>query len=193
MKKNRIAALIIIALILMACNFPLLPKIKLPGFIGEITIPSMSTIQPMLTLSLPALMKSLEPQITLPAAGTNQPPSIKIPGMPTQAYKPEANDGSLARKELTLSLAEVIYPDTSPTKPVLHIVGSLTNSCEKLRAVVAKPDSQKRVLVDVYSLVDAKGICLPVGIPLDQYIDFGDLPAGPFTVWVANKQVGTIK
>lgn len=214
MKKKWILILIAAMIILLACNFPLLPKVKIPAILPQITLPSIKTLEPLLTM--PALM-TIESKITLPVLKTAEPPKTsppaatkvnpsqavpsqpvpsKIPifGMkPTLPSQPDPADKNLTRSDLPLDLAEVIYSDSGPDRPLLHLGGNLPTPCHKLRVIIPKPDNKNRIMVEAYTLVDPKAMCIQIVMQFDQVFEFGELAGGNYSVWVNGKQIGDFK
>ena len=55
---------------------------------------------------------------------------------------------------------------------------------------VQQPDSENKINVEVYSVVDQDQVCTQVLKPFQENIDLGTFPGGHYTVWVNGDMVG---
>ncbi len=110
-------------------------------------------------------------------------PSDSIPVEPNP-HSPQATDASLTRGNAFLDFEEILTLESFPLQFMLHLTGSLPTPCNQLRVAVSPPDSENKVLVDVYSVSDPDKICMQVIEPFDVNIPLGSFPTGKYTLWV---------
>lgn len=130
--------------------------------------------------------------IALPAAEstpTNNLPLVIATAQNPYAPKPEdLNIQTGGVILISLDLAE--QTETTPPRIRLNIFGSLPRACNELRIEVSEPDSQYRIFVEVYSLVDSQTKCENVFQQFEATLLLGIYSAGRYTVWVNNEYIG---
>jgi hypothetical protein len=137
---------------------------------------------------------------TYPAPGNNAPlnpiPTMNNPypvgTPPTTPFSPAPGDEKLTRGNVfpDLATSKLLVMETQPVQVVLHLIGSLPNPCYQLRAITTYDAAQKRVDVELYSLVSAGKICTEVLQPLDVSIPLGSFTGGKYTVYINGEQLG---
>jgi hypothetical protein len=65
----------------------------------------------------------------------------------------------------------------------------LPTPCNQLRGDISPPDSENKIVVDVYSVVEADAICAQVVEPFEENFPLGSFPAGHYTLWVNGELV----
>lgn len=123
----------------------------------------------------------------------NQPsyPNGPTPSDPaTQSYLPQPGDDSLAQGKVFLDSKELLIMESYPIQIALILNGSLPTPCNQLRVVISPADEQKRISVEVYSVVDPDVICAQVLESFEANIMLGSFPAGHYTVWLNGELVG---
>ena len=70
------------------------------------------------------------------------------------------------------------------------LAGDLPTPCNQLRAKINPPDTENKIVVDVYSVVDPNQVCVQVLEPFEASIDLGAFPTGHYTVWVNGEMAG---
>lgn len=102
-------------------------------------------------------------------------------------------DQSLTRGNFIMDAGQVNTGEKVTTQAEIIVRGSLPTPCHELRAVPNPPDAQNRIVVDVYTVVDAGLICTQNIVPFDGIIaTLDDLPAGEYTVLVNDQEVGKL-
>ena len=137
--------------------------------------------------SIPEATATLSPDtaVTSPpvdAMPTNEPQ--------TDPYAPKPQDAGLDRAEVYLNEASLLIRESYPPQISLAIRGDLPTPCHELRAVLAAPDPDGKIMVDVYSIVDSEVLCTQVLKPFDAQIDLGTFPSGHYSVWVRGELAG---
>ena len=124
---------------------------------------------------------------------TSYPPPSGGEEPPPNPYAPGKGDESKLRGEVYIDSQEIQILESFPPQFRLHVLGSLPTPCHGLRAVVAEPDAQSQIHVELYSLVDPTVNCIQVLEPFDASIPLGSFSSGAYIVFVNGVQVGEIK
>lgn len=140
-------------------------------------------------------------------AGAYPMPSLKTPGtdaepvspyplpggpMPVSGYEPAAEDRNLSRGEAFIDLedSDLILMESYPLQVNLILRGDLPTSCHRLRVVVAPPDAERRIQVEVYSVVDPQLICTQALQPFEATIPLGSFSGAKYSVYVNGALLG---
>jgi hypothetical protein len=75
----------------------------------------------------------------------------------------------------------------------LTIKGTLPNPCHQLRVKVNNPDSQGRIVVDVYSVYNTEELCAEVIQEFEANIPLGSYPGKAYSIWVNDQKVADIQ
>ena len=126
-----------------------------------------------------------------PAQGFyNTPVSSDDPLPPAQnSLDPKPGDENLIRGPVYLEETQIYVLESYPMQVRLQLKGNLPTPCHQLRAVVSGPDSQDRINVELYSLVEPDLNCIQVLEPFDETVSLGSFTGGSFTVWVNGEKV----
>ncbi|MDD5468421.1 MAG: hypothetical protein PHS96_11510 [Anaerolineales bacterium] len=117
--------------------------------------------------------------------------SVESPGGVDGApWEPRAGDGALLRGEVFVDASEVLLLESYPVQAMLWLEGSLPTPCHSLRAAVQPPDTQGRIMVEIYSLVPPDKMCAQVLQPFEESIRLGSFSSGTFSVWMNGEKVG---
>jgi hypothetical protein len=121
-----------------------------------------------------------------PAQGFyNTPVSSDDPLPPAQnSLDPKPGDENLIRGPVYLKETQIYVLESYPMQVRLQLKGDLPTPCHQLRAVVSEPDSQDRINVELYSLVEPDLNCIQVLESFDETVSLGSFTGGSFTVWV---------
>ena len=120
-------------------------------------------------------------------------PPLSEPVQPyPEPWQPQAADQSLQRGEAFVSKMDILVAESFPPQYTLNLEGTLPTPCHQLRVEVAAPDSQDRIQVSVYSVVDPSAICTQVLEPFEAAISLEGQPAGSYTVVVNGEEAGSI-
>ena len=110
---------------------------------------------------------------------TTTPQVIEPSPIPTFTAVP--TDENLVRGNAFVDSAELLTLESSPLQFMLALKGSLPTPCNQLRVDVSPPDSENKIVVDVYSVVKADEICAQVVEPFEENVPLGSFPAGHYT------------
>ena len=128
--------------------------------------------------------------------GPQQP--YPAPQQPYPApWQPQDADQSLQRDSAFVEEMDILVMESFPPQYTLKLQGTLPTPCHQARIEVAPPDSQNRILVSVYSVVDPTAICAQVLAPFEASVPLQGLPSGKYTVVVKDavieKEAGSIE
>lgn len=128
--------------------------------------------------------------ITACAPATGQPIATnESPTPQTGDFIPGPADLNLLRGNVFLDSTELLTMESYPLQFALALKGSLSTPCHELRVAVSPPDSQNKIVVDVYSVADPNAICAQVLEPFEENFPLGSFPAGHYTLWVNGERV----
>ncbi len=122
-------------------------------------------------------------QPTLNPPGANPPPTNVKTAVPTQS-KPMPNNSNFTRGNAYLESAELLTLESAPPQFTLALKGSLPTPCNQLRVEVAPPDSEHKIIVEVYSVTSPNMICVQVMEPFEENFALGSFAPGKYTLWV---------
>lgn len=129
---------------------------------------------------------------TITACGpvTEQPVSSnEQPTSQTGDFIPSPADSNPLRGNVFLDSTELLTMESYPLQFMLVLKGSLPTPCHKLRVAVNPPDTQNKIVVDVYSVADPIAICVQMLEPFEESFPLGSFPAGHYTLWVNGEQI----
>jgi len=192
MRLKSIVTLLVLALLLAACGYPIstLPvaatetqtiQTPYPG-------PIISTI-PALPYPEPVMETPLPPSPAYPEPGT---PETGIPVIPPSGYEPQPGDNNLKRDQVFLDLpsSQFSTPATPTSQVQVVLQGNLPDPCHHLRVVVTPPDANNVINLVVYSVVDPTTVCITVLEPFTTSIPLGSYTDGEYTVMVNGERLG---
>lgn len=127
-----------------------------------------------------------------PDTAVTSPPVDSMPTNEpsTNPLAPQPGDADLSRGEVYINEASLIIRESFPPQISVTITGDLPTPCNQLRAEIHPPDSENKVLLEGYSLVDPDQICVQVLEPFEESINLGTFPTGHYTVWVNDQMAG---
>ena len=118
------------------------------------------------------LMASCAPQSTPTEELDALPPdtavtSPPLDNMPTNEpyvnpFGPKPGDDTLSRSNAFVNEKSLVIRESYPPQVSLSLNGDLPTPCHELRAEIAPPDPDNKILVDVYSVVDPSVACAQV-------------------------------
>lgn len=146
-------------------------------------------------LFLVLLVASCAPPLAPTPGADTAVTSPPVDSMPTNEpitnpFAPQPGDESLTRGNVYINEASLIIRESFPPQISLTLSGDLPTPCNQLRVEVKPPDGEKKIVVDVYSVVDPSQICMQVLEPFDAVIDLGTFPTGHYMVWVNGEMAG---
>jgi hypothetical protein len=89
-----------------------------------------------------------------------------------------------------LNEVDLLIRESFPPQLSLVLKGDLPTPCNELRVEVREPDAEKKIVVDVYSVIDPNQVCTQVIEPFEASVDLGTYPTGHYTVWVNEQMAG---
>ena len=134
---------------------------------------------------------SLEPT-PLPDTAVTSPPVDNMPSAEpvTNPFAPQSGDTGLTRGAVYINEASLIIRESFPPQISLNLAGDLPTPCNQLRVVINPPDSENKINVDAYSVVDPNQACIQVLEPFGASVDIGTFANGHYIVWVNGEMAG---
>jgi hypothetical protein len=150
-----------------------------------------SKILLLLVLLVASCTPRLEPTPEPDTAVTSPPVDSMPTNEPiTNPFAPQPGDESLSRGNVYINEASLIIRESFPPQISLTLTGDLPTPCNQLRAEISPPDTDNKIVVDVYSVMDPSQVCVQVLEPFEASIDLGTFPTGHYTVWINGEIVG---
>lgn len=145
----------------------------------------------LMLILLVAACGPLEPTPGPDTAVTSPPVDTMPTNEPsTNPFAPQPADAGLTRGNVYITEASLIIRESFPPQISLTLAGELPTPCNHLRAEINPPDSENKIAVDVYSVVDPNQMCIQVIEPFEESLDLGTFPTGHYTVWVNGQMAG---
>lgn len=138
--------------------------------LGEITLPGSDAFNPDMPVTSPSD----------PAGGADTD---------SNSYAPQPGDGALTRGNVYLDSTELLTLESYPLQFTLALKGNLPTPCNQLRVSTSPPDSENKIVVDVYSVLSADTICTQALEPFEENVPLGSFPAGHYALWVNGQQI----
>lgn len=140
----------------------------------------------------PNVELSPEPGTLPPDTAVTSPPQDDITtNEPMEnPFSAQPGDSKLTRGNVFLQESSLVIRESYPPQISLNLSGDLPTPCHQLRAEVSAPDTDNKINVDVYSVVDPNLACIQVLEPFEESIDLGTFPSGHYSVWVNGESVG---
>ena len=129
---------------------------------------------------------------TPPDTAVTNPPEGTMPtSQPSvNPLAPKPGDESLTRSEVFLHEASLIIRESFPPQVSLTFRGDLPTPCHELRAILNPPDTENKIDVEAYSVVNPDVVCTQVLQSFEESMDLGTYPSGHYTVWVNGQIAG---
>lgn len=122
------------------------------------------------------------------AATANAPYVIKQADNP---YAPQTGDTGWKRGEVILTSTNLSErSDLTPIQNEFRALGSMPNTCSKLRIIVNPPNDTFQIFIEIYSVTGPKLKCNNVFQQFDATVLLGIYSAGRYTIWVNDSYVG---
>ena len=123
--------------------------------------------------------------VTSPSGGT-----IPTNEAPANSLVPKPGDENLTRGNVFIEEYGLMIRESFPPQVSLAFSGNLPTPCHELRVVVSEPDTENKIIADVYSVVDPDMICTQVLKPFQANMDLGTFPTGHYIVWINGEMAG---
>jgi hypothetical protein len=122
-------------------------------------------------------------------------PNSSIPGTPSllsSGFEPQPGDAKLMRDQVLLNLEDgsLVVRESLPPQVSVNLNGTLPDPCHQLRVVVAQPNAQREIMLDVYSVYDPNLSCIMVIKPFSASIPLGTYSGGNYKVFVNGQLIG---
>ncbi len=117
-------------------------------------------------------------------------PTVDEPALSnTPEPSPTLTDSNLMRSNAYLDSTELLTLESYPLQFNLFLKGNLPTPCNQLRVDVSQPDSENKIMVDVYSVTRLDKVCAQVLQPFEENFALGSFPAGKYSLWVNGQLV----
>ena len=106
--------------------------------------------------------------------------------------QPPISEEGMDKEKAFVDSSEVLILESDPPQIRVLVNGNAPTPCHFPKMVIHPPDSQGRIQVEVYTLVNPEMICTQVLAPfvLNEAVDMQDQPSGKYSVSVNGKPVG---
>jgi hypothetical protein len=157
----------------------------------EINMKKIITLLLVLSVTLTACAPNADEPASLDPSYPNA--SYPNPSYPNSLiqndYAPQPSDTSMIHGTVFLDSTELLTLESSPLQFTLHLTGNLPTPCDQLRVAVNPPDTDNKIVVDVYSVSAPDKVCAQVLAPFDTNISLGSFPTGTYTLWINGEMV----
>ena len=112
-------------------------------------------------------------------------PQVSEPNpSPIPSFTPNPADSNLVRGNAYLDSIELLTQESNPLQFTLVLKGNLPTPCNQLRVDISPPDSENKIVVDVYSVASTDTVCAQALQPFEENFPLGSFPTGHYTLWV---------
>lgn len=105
-------------------------------------------------------------------------------------FAPAPGDVNLTRGNVFIQEASLLVRESYPVQIAVNLKGELPTPCNQLRVDIGTPDSNNRIEIEVYSVVNPDMVCIQVVKPFEENVNLGTFPTGHYSVWVNGESVG---
>ena len=133
-------------------------------------------------------LATLPPDTVATSPASTDQNTVETPVMPS--YAPQPGDINFERGTLYHGESMLILRESFPVQVVLGLGGELPTPCHQLRAIVNPPDTENKIVVEAYTVVNPELNCIQVLKPFQEMIELGTFPSGHYTVWVNETLIG---
>jgi hypothetical protein len=121
---------------------------------------------------------------------SSDPSYPSYPNEPIQSeYSPKPEDAALIRSEAYIDSHELLILESFPLQFTLNMKGNLPTPCNTLRVFVNPPDTENKIYVDVYSVINPDKVCVQVLSPFEVNVSLGSFATGKYILFVNGVQV----
>lgn len=138
----------------------------------------------------------IAPDSAYPAPNASQPPAEINPypasGDTALTYAPLGTDKFLERGKAFLENSEstIRRSPTDASKTILHLHGSLPTPCNQLRVNTTVQADQKRIDIEVYSVVDPNQVCATMIQDFEADAPLPGIAPGKYSVYLNGELLG---
>jgi hypothetical protein len=105
-------------------------------------------------------------------------------------FAPKSGDEQLTHGMVFINEISLLIRESYPPQIAIPVSGDLPTPCHALRAVIAQPNQENKIMIDMYSVVDPNKVCAQVLEPFEAQIELGTFPTGHYSVWVNGQLAG---
>lgn len=101
-------------------------------------------------------------------------------------YAPQPADGNMQRDEIVIDSFLLALTKSLPPQVMLRFTYIPPSACDQLRVEISGPDSQNRININAYAVVEKDQACtlaIPA-TPLEAALDLGTFPTGHYSVFL---------
>jgi hypothetical protein len=140
----------------------------------------------------PVSNTTAEPGTLPPDTVVTSPPedSISTNEPVIDPFAPKPGDEQLTRGTVFINEISLLIRESYPPQIAVSVSGDLPTPCHALRAAIALPDQDNKIMIDMYSVVDPNTVCTQVLEPFQAQIELGTFPTGHYSVWVNGQSAG---
>jgi hypothetical protein len=133
-----------------------------------------------------------DPSTVPPDTVVTSPPQngISTSEPPMNPFAPKPGDEQLTRGTVFINEISLLIRESYPPQIAVPVRGDLPTPCHKLRVVIARPDQDNKIMIDIYSVVNPNTVCTQVLEPFEAQIELGTFPTGHYSVWVNGQLAG---
>jgi hypothetical protein len=116
------------------------------------------------------------------AKASSLSPAVQI----ENPYAPQPADGKLNRDTVEMVKTEAATQQNNPSKVELKVFFFLPTPCDQFRINVSQPGADKRINVEVYSLMKPNQACalMRLSTPIEADLNLAGLSTGHYSVFV---------
>ncbi|MDI6768721.1 MAG: hypothetical protein QMD04_03495 [Anaerolineales bacterium] len=145
-------------------------------------------------LSLPACsplpITQLPPDTVIISPPADQP---MPPVRDQNPYAPQPGDKALQRDAIQVSNAQIATTSSLPVRITVFFTYTLPTACHHLRVAISGPDSNNRIDLEFYTLVDPNQACIKIAPgPVSDGIALETLPAGTYSLRINGEKLGEV-
>lgn len=131
-----------------------------------------------------------------PTASTGYPqPGVNPNGAPsiTEAYPPSPADAEMVEDKFYLDQAELRKNADKADTTDVYVYGNLPTPCNLIRVKVNPPDQNKKIVINLYSVIKEDILCAQQLAPFEGIIaSLGGFSSGKYSIFINDQSVGEI-
>jgi hypothetical protein len=139
----------------------------------------------------PALEPVPDPSPLPPDSPVTSPPEGEPTAEPSaDPFAPQPGDDNFSRGIVFIQEMNLLIRESFPPQIALTLSGELPTPCHQLRVKVNEPDTENRIDIEAYTIVNPDLACIQVVEPFNASIELGTFPSGHYSVWVNEELAG---
>jgi hypothetical protein len=107
-------------------------------------------------------------------------------------YASQPGDKDMQRNDVTVDSSSLSLAKSQPPQVMLNFAYFPPTPCHQLRLEVSAPNSDNRIDVTAYSVIEKEKACalMALATPLDASLNLGSFPGGHYSLWLNGIEVG---